>query len=132
MDYIIGIIVAVLLMSIAWTSPDQRIGSKRFYSDILTGVLYFTAFGIGSTIAGALFKALLIVYAYASAWLGAMTAEWSVAAANAAAGLAWEKLAGADFSFRVGANILWGWTFCFLAFSFRIVSGQWPHERWRR
>ena len=79
MDYIIGIIVAVLLMSIAWTSPDQSIGSKSFYSDILTGVLYFIAFSIGSTIAGALFKALLIVYAYASTWVGAMIAERSVA-----------------------------------------------------
>jgi hypothetical protein len=131
MDYIIGIIVAVLLMSIAWTSPDQSIGSKSFYSDILTGVLYFIAFSIGSTIAGALFKALLIVYAYGSTWVGAMIAERSVADANAAAMLAWEQIDWLDFTFRIGANVLWGWTFCFLAFSFRIVSGHWPHQ-WGR
>ena len=131
MDYIIGIIVAVLLMSIAWTSPDQRIGSKSFYSDILTGVLYFIAFSIGSAIAGALIKALLIAYAYASTWVGAMIAERSVAGANAAAMLAWEQMDWVDFSFRIGANVLWGWTLCFFAFSFRIFSGQWPHQRWR-
>ena len=131
MDFIIGIIVVVFLMSIAWPSLGRSIGSKSFYSDILTGVLYFIAFSIGSAIAGALIKALLIAYAYASTWVGAMIAERSVAGANAAARLVWEKMAGVDFSFRIGANVLWGWTFCLLAFSFRIVSGHWPHQ-WGR
>lgn len=128
MDYVFGVILAVCVMSLAWPFCSRSGEGCHFFSEILIGVLYFIAFGIGGVIAGALLPTLLAICKAGSTWLGVMIADGSVASAVAAAKVQYETIGKKNFSFGVGSDILWGWTLCFLAFGFRILSGRWPHQ----